>query len=145
MDAAITVGVGQIDSTSQNLMATTELALENGVAAAVLGGRVGDISNAIEQTFKGTDFAIVKVLGGHGVGDHVHEEPFVPNYGAKGTGEELVEGLVLALEPIATAGKGSVTITADGYTYRTKDGSKAAHFEHTILIQKDGPLIVTCA
>ncbi|KND51340.1 MAG: methionine aminopeptidase, type I [Parcubacteria bacterium C7867-001] len=142
-DAAITVGVGAVSKEAQELMNTTENALAAGIAAAKVGGRVGDISHAIEQEYKGTKFSIVKVLGGHGVGGHVHEEPFVANFGHAGTGEELVEGMVLALEPIATAGKGTVTIAADGYTYRTKDGSIAAHFEHTILIEKDGARVLT--
>jgi methionyl aminopeptidase len=116
-----------------------------GIAAATVGGRVGDISAAIEDVIDKSGFSVVKVLGGHGVGIHVHEEPFVPNYGHPGTGEELEEGMVLALEPIATAGKGSVTIVADGYTYRTKDGSRSSHHEHTILIEKSGTTVVTRA
>ncbi len=143
VDAAITVPVGLTDANSKKLIETTERALANGIAAAKLGGHVGDISEAIEQSYKGTNFAIVKVLGGHGVGDLVHEEPFVPNFGKAGEGEELVEGMVLALEPIANAGKGSVTLVSDGYTYRSRDGSRSAHFEHTILIEKAGVTIVT--
>jgi len=104
---------------------------------------VGDISHAIEETYKGTGFSVVKVLGGHGVGEVVHEEPFVPNVGRAGEGPELEIGMVLALEPIANAGKGAVILSPDGYTYRTKDGSKSAHFEHTILIEKAGALVVT--
>jgi methionyl aminopeptidase len=86
---------------------------------------------------------MIKELGGHGVGERVHEEPFVPNFGRAGQGEELVEGMVLALEPISSAGKAGVILAPDGYTYRTKDGSRSAHFEHTILIEKDGARIIT--
>ena len=143
VDAAVTVPVGKIDKESLELMRVTQDALANGIAAAKVGGHVGDISHAIESTFKGTKFSIVKALGGHGVGDQVHEEPFVPNYGKAGEGPELVEGMVLALEPIANAGKGSVSIAVDGYTYRSRDGSRSAHFEHTILLEKEGARIIT--
>lgn len=143
VDAAVTVAVGKASVEDAKLIATTDAALDAGIAAAKVGGRMGDISAAIEATYKGTGFGIVKVLGGHGVGDHVHEEPFVPNYGHAGTGPELEEGMVLALEPIASAGKATVVIAPDGYTYRTKDGSRAAHSEHTILIEKGGVTVVT--
>jgi len=143
VDSAITVPVAQVDPESLALIRKTDEALAAGIAAAKVGGHVGDISHAIEETYKGTGFSIVKVLGGHGVGELVHEEPFVPNYGKAGEGEELVEGMVLALEPIATTGKGSVVLAPDGYTYRTKDGSRAAHSEHTILIEKSGTRIIT--
>jgi methionyl aminopeptidase len=86
---------------------------------------------------------VVRELGGHGVGDHVHEEPFIANDGHPGTGPEIEEGMVLALEPIANSGKASVLLAPDGYTYRTKDGSRSAHFEHTILIEKDGARVLT--
>lgn len=143
VDSAVTVAVGRADASAYALMDTTRMALENGIAAARVGNKVGDISHAIGETFTGTKFSIVKVLGGHGVGNRVHEEPYVPNFGHPGTGEEIVEGMVLALEPIANEGKAGVVIASDGYTYRTKDASRSAHFEHTILIQKDGPLVVT--
>jgi methionyl aminopeptidase len=97
----------------------------------------------VEEAYKGTKFSIVKVLGGHGVGREVHEEPFVANYGHAGTGPEIVPGMVLALEPIATNGKASVLIAPDGFTYRTRDGSWAAHFEHTILVLEDETVVLT--
>lgn len=143
VDAAITVPVGQVDPESLALIRATDEALAAGIAAAKVGGRIGDISAAIEASYKGTGFAIVKNLGGHAVGDRVHEEPFIANYGHAGTGEELEEGMVLALEPIATTGKGAVLLRPDGYTYATRDGSRAAHTEHTILIEKSGTTIVT--
>lgn len=143
VDAATTVAVGEVDARSRELMRATKEALRAGIAAAVAGGRVGDVSAAIEKSFKGTGFSIVKALGGHGVGQLVHEEPFIPNYGRPGTGAELVEGHVLALEPIAAAGKAGVVLDADGYTYRTRDGSRSAHFEHTILLERTGATIVT--
>jgi methionyl aminopeptidase len=86
---------------------------------------------------------VVKSLGGHGVGDEVHEEPFIPNFGRAGEGVLLKEGMVLALEPISSAGVGTIVLSPDGYTYCTKDGSQSAHFEHTILIEKEGARIIT--
>lgn len=143
VDSAITVAVGQIDPVSQKLLYATENALAAGIAAAKPGSHVGDIGAAIQAEIEGAGFTVVKQLGGHGVGERVHEEPFIPNYGRPGEGEELVEGMVLALEPIAAAGKAGVTLASDGYTYRTKDGSRSAHFEHTILIEKGGAKIIT--
>ncbi len=143
VDAAITVPVGQIDPGSQKLLYATENALVAGIEAAKPGNHIGDISAAIQEVIEQVGFAVVKELGGHGVGAKVHEEPFVPNFGRRGEGPELTEGMVLALEPISSAGKASVVLSSDGYTYRTKDGSRSAHFEHTILIEKDGARIIT--
>jgi len=143
VDAAITVAVGKIDPASQELLYATEAALAAGVGVAKPGNHIGDIGAAIQAEIEKAGFKVVKELGGHGVGERVHEEPFVPNYGRTGEGEELVEGMVLALEPISTAGKAGVLVSPDGYTYRTKDGSRSAHFEHTILIEKDGARIIT--
>lgn len=143
VDSAITVAVGQIDTVSQKLLYATENALGAGIEAAKPGNHVGDISAAIQEVIEGAGFAVVKELGGHGVGAKVHEEPFVPNFGRKGEGPELTEGMVLALEPISSAGKASAVLSGDGYTYRTKDGSRSAHFEHTILIEKEGARIIT--
>ena len=143
MDSALTVAVGSISPVAQKLMNATETALAVAIDVARPGARVGDISYATQTAFSGTGFSIVKVLGGHGVGAAVHEEPFIANAGHAGTGPEIVSGMVLALEPIATSGKGTVFIAPDGYTYRTKDGSLAAHFEHTILIENNETLILT--
>jgi methionyl aminopeptidase len=143
VDSALTVPVGKIDETTKKLLNITRLSLEEAIKAARPGNRIGDISHATETTFKGTGFSVVKVLGGHGVGAEVHEEPWISNVGSPGTGPEIVEGMVLALEPIANAGKAAVSLSRDGYTYRTKDGSKSAHFEHTILIEKEKTLVVT--
>lgn len=143
VDAAITVPIGTISEKTKQLLYATENALAAGIVAAVPGNHVGDIGYAIQQTIEDAGFAVVKPLGGHGVGEHVHEEPFIPNFGRPGEGEELIEGMVLALEPISSEGKAAVVLRPDGYTYATKDGSKSAHFEHTILIEKDGARIVT--
>ena len=143
MDSAITVAVGKISKEASELMAATQRALEDAIAAARPGARIGDISHTTEQAFEGTGFSVVKLLGGHGVGAAVHEEPFIANAGHPGTGPEIVEGMVLALEPIANAGKAGVFIAPDGWTYRTKDGSLSAHFEHTILVLKDETVVLT--
>jgi methionyl aminopeptidase len=143
VDAAITAPVGKVSDEAVRLLQATENALAAGIAQAVPGNRVGDISHAIGDVIEKAGFKVVKELGGHGVGEFVHEEPFISNYGHAGTGEELVEGMVLALEPIASAGKAAVVLMPDGYTFRTKDGSKSAHFEHTILLEKDGARIMT--
>jgi methionyl aminopeptidase len=143
VDAAATVAVGKASKKDAALLRATEEALAAGIAAAKPGGRVGDISHAIEQVLKKAGVAVVKALGGHGVGERVHEEPFVANFGKAGEGPELVEGMVLALEPIASAGKGAIVLRPDGYTYATRDGSRASHHEHTILIEKAGARIIT--
>ena len=143
VDAAITVAVGQISEEVQKLMRATEDALAAGIATARPGNHVGDIGHAIQEVIERAGFAVVRELGGHGVGERVHEDPFIANFGRPGTGPVLVEGMVLALEPIAAAGKGAVILAPDGYTYRTKDGSRSAHYEHTILLEKGGARIVT--
>lgn len=143
VDAAITVPVGEVDEQTRKLLAATERALRVGIAQAKAGNHMGDISSAIQREIEGAGFKVVRELGGHGVGDTVHEEPFIPNFGRPGTGPELVPGMVLALEPISAMGKAAVILAPDGYTYRTKDGSRSAHFEHTILLEKGRARIIT--
>ncbi|MGE5541035.1 MAG: type I methionyl aminopeptidase [Bacillota bacterium] len=143
VDSALTVPVGKTDKVAYALMAATRESLERAIDAARPGNRIGDISHATEEAFKGTGFSVVRVLGGHGVGAHVHEEPYIANTGHPGTGEEIVPGMVLALEPIANEGKATVVLGKDGYTYRTKDGSRSAHFEHTILVTDGDPIVLT--
>ncbi|HVW82942.1 MAG TPA: type I methionyl aminopeptidase [Candidatus Paceibacterota bacterium] len=143
VDAATTVAVGKSSKKDAELMRATEEALAEGIAAAKVGRRVGDISHAIEQVLKKAGVAVVKALGGHGVGARVHEEPYIANFGKAGEGPELVEGMVLALEPIAALGKGAIVLRPDGYTYATKDSSRASHHEHTILLEKGGARIIT--
>ncbi|MES2225626.1 MAG: type I methionyl aminopeptidase [Patescibacteria group bacterium] len=142
-DSATTVAVGTTDKQSYALMDATRESLEAAIRAARPGNRIGDISHATEEAFKDTGFSVVKVLGGHGVGRAVHEEPFIGNAGHPGTGPEIVSGMVLALEPIANAGKAAVHLMPDDYTFRTRDGSKSAHFEHTILIEDDETIVIT--
>ncbi|HVV15131.1 MAG TPA: type I methionyl aminopeptidase [Candidatus Paceibacterota bacterium] len=143
MDTAHTVAVGKADAKGQNLIAGTEEALEAAIAAAKAGGYTGDIGAAVEAAAKRYKLGIVKDLRGHGVGKAVHEEPSILNYGKAGTGEKMPEGLVIAIEPIFAEGSGAMKDKGDGYTYSTKDGSRAAHSEHTILLTKDGPEVLT--
>ncbi|MGB4076684.1 MAG: type I methionyl aminopeptidase [Minisyncoccia bacterium] len=142
-DSAITVPVGRIDEESQRLMEVTRAALEAAILVALPGARVGDISHAIESSYQGTGFSVVQELGGHGVGGAVHEEPWIANAGHPGTGPELVAGMVLAIEPIGNAGKAAVMLAKDQWTYKTRDGSRSAHFEHTIIIEEGGALVTT--
>ncbi len=143
MDSAVTIPVGKVSNEAMELMAATQNALEDAIKAARPGSRIGDISHATEIAYQGTGFSVVKLLGGHGVGKEVHEEPFIANAGHAGTGPEVVEGMVLALEPIANLGKAAVSIAPDGWTYRTRDGSLSAHFEHTIMVLKDETVVLT--
>lgn len=141
-DSAITVVVGESSQKKDDLLAACREALSAGIAAARVGSHVGDISAAIQASV-GEDYSIFRELVGHGVGYSVHEDPVVPNFGQPGTGPELVEGTVIAIEPMIGLGSSDITTDPDGYTYRTADGSLSAHFEHTIAITADGPRILT--
>lgn len=142
-DMAVTVPVGRVSAAAAKLIRVTVRALELGIAAARPGGRLGDIGAAIESFVSGQGFGLVREFGGHGVGFRVHEEPEVPNYGRAGQGLELQPGLVIAIEPMVTAGRGAVQTAPDGFTVRTEDGNLAAHFEQTIAITRHGPEILT--
>ncbi|TSC71716.1 MAG: methionine aminopeptidase, partial [Parcubacteria group bacterium Gr01-1014_70] len=142
-DTAITVGVGSIDSNSKKLIDVTRDALYAGIAVLRPGAYVGDVGEAIQTFVEDHTFGVVRELVGHGVGHAVHEQPEVPNFGKRGRGIKVVEGMVLALEPMVTAGKREVELMDDGWTWRTKDRSRAAHFEHTVTVTKDGVMILT--
>lgn len=142
-DAAITVGVGKINAESQRLINATKKALAIGIAAVHAGGHVGDIGAAIQEFARGEKLFLSEDLAGHGVGYSVHEDPFVPNTGIKGRGAELKPGMVIAIEPMLTLGTSKVTFDADEYTARTQDGSRAAHFEHTVVVTESGAEILT--
>ncbi len=118
-------------------------ALEAGIAQAKVGNTTGDIGYAVEQIARKNKLGYPRNLSGHGIGKNIHEDPHVPNFGAPGTGEKLVEGQVLTVEPMFALGSGDLHIGADGHGYVTKDKSRTAHTEHTILITKDGPEILT--
>jgi len=142
-DAAITVGVGDISPESRKLIEVTRETLLLGIQAARVGGTIGDIGYAIKKRASRDGFGIVNELCGHGVGHAVHEEPQVPNSGVKNRGMRLVSGMVIAIEPMLTLGTDKIILDSDGYTYRTADGSRSAHSEHTIAITNDDPLILT--
>jgi methionyl aminopeptidase len=143
-DAAITVGVGEIDTTGRTLIDTTVRALEAGIAAAQPGARLGDISHAVETVARTAGFGLPTGLGGHGVGTAMHEDPHVPNTGRPHRGLPLREGLVLAIEPMLLEnGKDTRRTANDGWTVLTTDGSRAAHAEHTIAVTADGPVVLT--
>ena len=142
-DAAITVPVGEVDAESQRLMDVTRAALESAIAATVAGSRLGDVGAAAERPVKAAGFGVVRDYVGHGIGTAMHEEPEVPNFGPAGRGMRLRAGLVLAIEPMVTAGRPTSRTLDDGWTVVTVDGSRAAHFEHTVAITDDGPEILT--
>jgi methionyl aminopeptidase len=142
-DAAVTIGVGEVGDKEKKLILHTHEALMRGIKAARGGAHVGDIGHAIESFARPLGYGIAEGLAGHGVGYKVHEEPFVPNEGVQGKGELLRPGMVLAIEPMLTLGTSQTILARDGYTYRTADGSKAAHAEHTILITEGEPVILT--
>jgi methionyl aminopeptidase len=142
-DGAYTYAVGEISDGARRLMEVTEQSLYRGIEQAVPGNRVGDISCAVQQHVESHGYSVVKEYVGHGVGKQIHEDPPIPNYGACGQGPKLVEGMTIAIEPMVAQGRGDVLVRSDGWTAYTKDGSLAAHFEHTIAITKNGPEILT--
>lgn len=144
-DSAVTVIVGKGSPEDERLLRGTQEALAAGIAAARVGGTTGDIGAAVEKVANKYGFGFPRNLSGHGVGLKVHEEPHVPNFGKAGEGTPLVEGLVIAIEPMMTLGSGELYLDKDGHSYRTKDGSRTAHFEHTVLLTKNGPEVLTQA
>ncbi|HTX28430.1 MAG TPA: type I methionyl aminopeptidase [Streptosporangiaceae bacterium] len=143
-DAAISLTVGTPKPADTRLISTTELALRAGIAAAVPGGRIGDISAAIGAAGRAAGYGICTDFGGHGVGRAMHEDPHVANEGPAGRGRRLVPGLVIAIEPwFLAGGQDRYRIDDDGWTIRSADGSRAAHAEHTVAITPDGPQVLT--
>jgi methionyl aminopeptidase len=142
-DSAYTFAVGEIDAESRRLLDVCQDALAAGIGEARLGNRIGDISHAVQTIVEGAGFSVVKSLVGHGVGRHYHEDPHVPNFGEPGRGPRLSEGMTIAIEPMITMGRPEVWLAEDGWTISTSDGSRAAHFEHTVAILPEGPRILT--
>lgn len=142
-DAAWTYAVGEIDEEKKYLMEHTEKALYEGIKEVRPGNHIGDISYAVEQYAKKHKLGVVKELCGHGIGREMHEDPEVPNYGEKGTGPKLKEGMVICIEPMLNLGDPDIYILDDDWTIKTDDGLPAAHYEHTILVTKDGYEILT--
>jgi methionyl aminopeptidase len=142
-DAAITVPIGNVSPIANRLMQTTRQALFEAVEEARPGNHLGDISHAVQRRVEADGFAVVRALVGHGVGREMHEDPQIPNYGAAGTGPELEEGMVLAIEPMVNAGEEPIRMGSDNWSVYSQDGSLAAHFEHTVAITAEGPRILT--
>jgi methionyl aminopeptidase len=142
-DAARTFPVGPVTPIAQKLLRVTEESLHQGVAECRAGNRLGDVSHAIQQHVEGAGLSIVRSLVGHGIGRSMHEEPQIPNYGEPATGIPLEEGMVLAIEPMVTAGRHAVRVGEDHWSIFSQDGSLAAHFEFTVALTTNGPRILT--
>lgn len=143
VDMARTVAVGEVDENAQRLIRATREALDAGIAEVRAGARLGDIGYAIERRGKKDKFGIIEELGGHGVGHHVHEDPYVANWGTRGTGQTLRAGMVLALEPMFNEGSRFVVLDKDQWTWKTRDKKRSAHFEHTVLVTEKGAEVLT--
>lgn len=142
-DNAATFACGDISDEAKRLLEATEQSLYEGIKAAVAGGRIGDIGNAVQSFIESKGFSVVRKFVGHGIGTALHEAPEVPNFGSAGRGIRLMPGMTLAIEPMVNAGGYDVEIMPDGWTVLTKDGSLSAHFEHTVAITSSGPKILT--
>ena len=142
-DNAATFVAGSASEEALALLDVTKQSLYKGIEMATVGHRVGDISNAVQTYCEERGYSVVREFVGHGVGRSVHEDPEVPNFGAAGHGPRLVNGMVIAIEPMINAGTRFVSTDSNGWTVRTKDGKLSAHFEHTIAITEDGPIILT--
>jgi methionyl aminopeptidase len=142
-DCAVTVPIGRVSQEATELLRVTEEALFHGIEAVKPGARVSDIGAAVQQHVETHGFSVVREFVGHGIGTSLHEEPQIANYGPGGRGPRLAEGMVLAIEPMVNAGKPAVKVLSDGWTAVTRDGSLSAHFEHTVAVTKNGPLVLT--
>jgi methionyl aminopeptidase len=142
-DSAVTVPVGRVSPEAARLLRVTQEALELGIQRVRLGGRISDIGSAIQQHVEANGFSVVREFVGHGIGAALHEEPQIANYGEPGRGPRLAEGMVLAIEPMVNMGRPAVKVLGDGWTAVTRDGSLSAHFEHTVAVTSNGPLVLT--
>jgi methionyl aminopeptidase len=142
-DSAVTVPVGTVSEDTQRLLRVTQEALQHGIQQVRVGGRISDIGHAVQEHVEHNGFSVVREFVGHGIGAALHEEPQIANYGEPGRGPRMVEGMVLAIEPMVNMGRPAVKVLADGWTAVTRDGSLSAHFEHTVAVTKQGPLILT--
>jgi methionyl aminopeptidase len=142
-DCAFTLPIGEVPARVQELLEATRQSLDAGIAECRSGRRLSDVSHAIQRHVEGHGFSVVRAFVGHGIGRALHEEPQVPNFGDPGRGPQLKPGMVLAIEPMVTMGSWEVRILDDGWTAVTKDGSLAAHFEHTIAVTESGPEVLT--
>ena len=142
-DAAVTYPIGKVSPQTCKLLEVTQASLEKAIQQCQVGGRLFDISSAVQQLCEAEGFGVVREFVGHGIGRSMHEDPQVPNFGEHGKGPRLKAGMVLAIEPMINAGKPEVRVLPDGWTAITVDGSYSAHFEHTVAITKDGPQVLT--
>ncbi len=142
-DAAVTLPVGHISDKAKHLLETTEVSLYRAIETAVIGRRVSDISHSIQSCVENAGYSVVREFVGHGIGRSLHEDPPVPNFGEPGKGPQLKEGMVLAIEPMVNAGGYDLEVLENGWTAVTRDRSLSAHFEHTVAITRNGPLILT--
>ncbi|MBA3888963.1 MAG: type I methionyl aminopeptidase [Gemmatimonadaceae bacterium] len=142
-DAAVTLAVGEISPETARLLEVTKASLDAAIAAATPGNHIGDIGAAVQRVVEAAGFSVVRDLVGHGVGNSLHEDPQVPNYGKPKRGMKLVPGLTLAIEPMVNAGEAGTRTLADKWTIVTIDGKRSAHFEHTVAITADGPRVLT--
>lgn len=142
-DSAVTVAVGQVSSEAGRLMQVTSESLDRAISQVRVGGRLSDIGHAVQQWVESHGFSVVREFVGHGIGEKLHEDPQIPNYGQPGRGPKLVEGMVLAIEPMVAMGRPETRVLRDGWTAVTRDGSLAAHFEHTVAVTSEGPLVLT--
>lgn len=142
-DSAITYGIGEIDEEAKKLIEVTKKSREIGIEMAVVGNRLGDIGNAIQKYVEKNGFTVVRDFAGHGVGHQMHEEPMIPNFGMKGRGLKIQEGMVLAIEPMVNEGSYKINMKDDGWTIVTKDGKRSAHFEHSVAIIDGKPVILS--
>ena len=142
-DAAETYAVGELSPETRKLLDVTKASLEKAIQAVHVGGTVGDIGATVQEICEGAGYGVVRDFVGHGIGKSMHEEPQVPNFGKRGKGTKLKAGMVLAIEPMINAGSADVKVLQDGWTAVTVDGSMSAHFEHTVAVTKDGPLVLT--
>jgi methionyl aminopeptidase len=142
-DSAVTVPVGRVSDEAATLLRVTREALDKGIERVRLGGRISDIGHAIQSHVEANGFSVVREFVGHGIGAALHEEPQIANYGEPGRGPRLAEGMTLAIEPMVNIGRPGVKVLADGWTAVTRDGTLSAHFEHTVAVTKDGPLVMT--
>lgn len=142
-DSAISFGVGNISAEAHRLLTVTEKALMLGIEKARSGNHIGEIGSVVQKHVESNGFSVVRTLVGHAIGASVHEEPYIPNFGKQNEGPKIKEDTALAIEPMVTVGSYEVVLDKDGWTYKTEDGSLAAHFEHTVWVHPDGPEILT--
>ena len=142
-DMAVTVAVGKVSFEAKRLLNVAKKSLRLGIKKAKIGNTIGDIGNTVQRFVEDQGFGVIRDLCGHGIGKNLHEEPKIPNFGKRGTGEKLVEGMVICIEPMISMGDYNLKKAKDGYGYATKDNSLSAHFEHTIAITQKGPIILT--